>query len=86
MRSGLCVLVILLILVAVVVVSAVSHLLEGAKEGAIISNEAHDDVRSKCHRIARNGRSLFVHIFPLSAVRIVVVVLEIVTQVRIYML
>ena len=85
-RAGWCVIAVMLILVAVVVAYVGSNLLEDVRTETNTVNEVEPDTRARGHRLLRNGRKRLVNIFPVSAVRIVVVVLEIITQVQLYKL
>ena len=84
MRAGWCVLAVMLILVAALVAAVGCNLLEDVRADTNHGDAVEPDARTRGHRLLRNGRNLLVNIFPLSAVRIAVVVLEIVTQVRHY--
>ena len=80
-RSGVCVLVVLLTLVIILVVSVTSHLLEEINPEDDHANEEEHKARPRKHRLLLSGRNLLAKVFPNSAIRTVVVVLEIISQV-----
>ena len=80
-RSGMWVLVVLLILVTTVVALVGSHLVEDVNIVANHADSSEIEARVQRHLILWKCRNFLVKIFPFSAFRIVVVVLEIITQV-----
>ena len=80
-RSGFGVLVGLLILVMILVVSVRLHLLEEFNPEDDHANEEEHKARPRKHRLLLSGRNLLAKVFSDSAIRIVVVVLEGISQV-----
>lgn len=84
MRLGWFVVAILIIVATLVVVAVGSNLLEYVKTETSQVNEVYHEARTRGYCLLRTGRNLLLKIFPVSAVKILVVVLEIITQVYIY--
>lgn len=83
-RLGWFVVAILIIVATLVVVAVGSNLLEYVKTETSQVNEVYHEARTRGYCLLRTGRNLLLKIFPVSAVKILVVVLEIITQVYIY--
>ena len=65
----------------ILVVSVTSHLLEEFNPEDDHANEEEHKARPRKHRLLLSGRNLLAKVFPNSAIRTVVVVLEIISQV-----
>lgn len=76
---------VMFILVAFAVVAVGSNLTQYVRTEASDGEELDYNAIARGHRILRNGSNLLVKIFPFSAIKITVVVFEIITQVCLLM-